>query len=485
VSPPAHAVARVDADDGQWDLLPLRFERLDSSRVLLTNVVGEHLVITDQDLVALVDHGELSVGLAARLRARQMIRRRDDDLALDLLAMKLRTRHRRLADFTSLHMFVVTLRCEHACGYCQVSRRGAGRLEYDMSDETARRSLDLAFRSPAPAMKIEFQGGEPLLNFDLIRLIVHEAKNHNEQAGKDLAFVIATNLALLDDEVIEFCREHDVYISTSLDGPAPLHDRNRPRPGGDSWRRTVAGIERVQRDLGPDRIGALMTTTRESLSMPEAIIDTYRELGLTDVFLRPLSPYGFARRRSESMAYEVDRWLEFYERGLRHILGLNRSGVPVTEVYASFVLKKMLSNDDPGYVDLQSPAGLGIGGLVYNYDGDVYAADEGRMLAEMGDHTFRLGNIHSSSYAEMLTSDVLLDSLDLSFSGSTPMCADCAFEPFCGSDPLYHHAVFGDVVGRKPESAFCRRNMGVFRLLLDLYERDADARRVFRRWAAR
>ncbi len=51
----------------------------------------------------------------------------------------------------------------------------------------------------------------------------------------------------------------------------------------------------------------------------------------------------------------------------------------------------MLTNDDPGYVDLTSPAGIGIGAIVYNYDGDVYASDEGRMLAEMGDTTFRLG----------------------------------------------------------------------------------------------
>ena len=75
----------------------------------------------------------------------------------------------------------------------------------------------------------------------------------------------------------------------------------------------------------------------------------------------------------------------------------------------------MLTNDDPGYVDLTSPAGIGIGALVYNYDGDVYASDEGRMLAEMGDTTFRLGNLHEDSYAEIMLSDALLDPLEESF----------------------------------------------------------------------
>ena len=55
-----------------------------------------------------------------------------------------------------------------------------------------------------------------------------------------------------------------------------------------------------------------------------------------------------------------------------------------------------------------SPAGIGLGALVYNYDGDVYASDEGRMLAEMGDHTFRLGNCRSSSYADIMLSEQLL-----------------------------------------------------------------------------
>ena len=53
------------------------------------------------------------------------------------------------------------------------------------------------------------------------------------------------------------------------------------------------------------------------------------------------------------------------------------------------------------------------------------------------------------------------------------MCSDCAFEPYCGADPTYHHATTGDFLGRKPTSGFCRRNMAIFKLLLDRYEGDA------------
>ena len=75
-----------------------------------------------------------------------------------------------------------------------------------------------------------------------------------------------------------------------------------------------------------------------------------------------------------------------------------------------------------------------------------------------------------------MLSDALLDPLEESFALSAPMCSDCAFEPYCGADPVYHHATSGDFVGRKPVSAFCRRNMAIFKLLLERYEIDPYAR---------
>ena len=129
-----------------------------------------------------------------------------------------------------------------------------------------------------------------------------------------------------------------------------------------------------------------MTTTERSLDRVRDIIDCYLEQGLTDIFLRPLSPYGFAIKTKSHAAYDVERWLDFYKSGLDYILELNARGVPVVERYASLILKKMLTNADPGYVDLMSPAGIGISVLVYNYDGDVFASDEARMLGRNARH---------------------------------------------------------------------------------------------------
>jgi uncharacterized protein len=471
------------APSADWQLLPFRFERL-NGRVLLTNLVGEHVLLSGEDFDRFAERSlPADSPLVRRLRAKHVIRENSDELPVELLALKARTRYRRLAEFTSLHIFVASLRCEHSCPYCQVSRQSSDRDAYDMSSETAALGLESVFRSPSTNVKIEFQGGEPLLNFDLIEEVVLQAKARNEVAQKNLGFVIATNLALLDDRVLDFCRAHDVFISTSLDGPADLHNKNRPRPDRNSWELATEGIRRVREELGVDRVSALMTTTRSSLGRVREIIDCYVEQGLTSVFLRPLSPYGFAVKTKSFDAYDVDRWLPFYEEGLDYIVELNSQGVPVVEQYAGIILKKMFTNDDPGYVDLTSPSGIGIGAIVYNYDGDVYASDEGRMLAEMGDTTFRLGNLHEDSYEEIMLSEALLGPLEESFAASAPMCSDCAFEPYCGADPTYHHATTGDFLGRKPMSGFCRRNMAIFKLLLDRYEGDPSTRALFRTWA--
>jgi His-Xaa-Ser system radical SAM maturase HxsB len=418
------------------------------------------------------------------LKAKHFLFDEDSNVAVDLLALKVRTKLSRLANFTSLHIFVVSLRCEHSCPYCQVSRQSDDKVSFDMSMETAQKSLDLVFQSPSLGIKIEFQGGEPLLNFSLVRKIVERAEEMNRAAGKVLQFVIATNLAVLSDDVLDFCRDHDVLISTSLDGPADLHNRNRPRSGGNSYELAVSGIDRVRAALSRDHVSALMTTTEASLPRVRDIIDEYLQRGLNNIFLRPLSPYGFAIKTNWFSSYDVERWLDFYREGLDYILDLNRSGVFFVEQYSATILAKMLTPFETGYVDLMSPAGIAIAAAVYNYDGAVYASDEARMLAEMGDQTFKLGNVHTDSYADIFLSDTLLEALDTSFAASAPMCSDCAFEPYCGAEPVYHHATQGNFVGRKSVSGFCQRNMAIFRHLIKLMRDDDEIRRIFLSWVS-
>jgi uncharacterized protein len=96
-----------------------------------------------------------------------------------------------------------------------------------------------------------------------MQYIVESTKERNWAIGKDITFVACTNLSTLSDEHLDYFRKHDVLVSTSLDGPRELHDKNRPYSRGSSYETVVRNIHRVQEALGRDRISALMTTTKE------------------------------------------------------------------------------------------------------------------------------------------------------------------------------------------------------------------------------
>lgn len=467
----------------QYDLLPFKFDRLDNDYIL-TNMVGEYHIVSDTTLKKLVskeipnDSDELH-----ELRSKHFIRYKGEQAPLELLALKTRTQKSRLAEFTNLHMFVVSLRCDHSCPYCQVSRQSDDKISFDMTEEIAEKAVDFCFKSPNGSIKIEFQGGEPLLNFEIVKFVVLTAEKRNETEKRNLQFVIATTLSLVTDEILQFCSKHKICISTSLDGPEQLHNSNRPRQNKDSYQRFVYGLKKAREILGYDQVSALMTTTELSLSQPKEIVDEYLKFGFDGIFLRALSPYGFAVKTKKYESYDTESWLKFYFEGLDYIIELNKKGIKFTEFFAATILTKMLTNNDPGFVDLMTPSGIGVAAIVFNYDGDVYASDESRMLAEMGDKTFQIGNLLKNSYQEIILSDKLLDPIESSFSSSAPMCSDCAFEPYCGSDPVFHHAMYKDFLGRKSESSFCSRNMSIFKYLIKKMRDDSDAAKIFRGWA--
>jgi uncharacterized protein len=468
-----------------YRLLPFRFMRWHKDEVLVTNECGEYEFLTADTFQAFAT-GLLNPAdtVYQNLKAKHFLSDSESVVPLELLATKVRTKRSFLEGFTRLHLFVTTLRCDHTCPYCQVSRVTEDRTKFDMTIDTARRAVDWVFQSPAKELKIEFQGGEPTLNWDVLAYVVQASSKRAVTEGRSVEYVIATNLSSLTDEMLNYCREHKIHLSTSLDGPAVLHNQNRPRPGRDSHERVMANLGRARAALGNDRVSALMTTTPASLDCPIEIIDEYVALGFDSVFLRPVSPYGFATRTGLHRSYSPQRFLEFYKAGLAHVIELNRCGVHLVEAYSQLLLRKMLTPFPVGYVDLQSPAGTVLGALVYNYDGAVYASDEGRMLAEMNDYSFKVGELSRDSYREVMTSTKVRALVEQSCLETLPGCSECAYLPYCGADPVFNWATQGDIVGYRPTSAFCQRQMGMFRHLFELLRSDdVFVRRLLLTWA--
>lgn len=457
-----------------------------AAQILLSNDFGDYAVLNaDHHARFRTDPRLLPLGRFRDLEARSLLPTKSDANWSGLEEAAFNTRKAFALEGPSLHIFVVTLRCDHSCQYCQVSRASIDASGFDMTLDDAAHAVRRVFESPSQNLTIEFQGGEPALRFDLVRFIVDEAEALNLEAGRNLSFAMVSTLHHLSQADLEYCRDHEIKLSTSIDGPKALHDRQRPNPGRDAWQLTVDGLERARSVVGHENVSALPTISRAALNDPMALVDQYRDLGFATIFLRPISPYGFALKTRKAIGYDIDEFISFYEAALTYILELNAAGEPLEETYAAILLRHILTPFHSGYLDLRSPAGAGLGVLVYNYDGQVYPADEARMAAKTGDDRFALGHV-SDSFDTLMSSEAMKWLMTGSVAEALPGCSECAFVPFCGSDPVFHATVHGDPAADRRGSDFCRKHTAIFRILFNLIaEGDPETMRTFVSWALR
>lgn len=336
--------------------------------------------------------------------------------------------------------------------------------------------------SPSKSVVMEFQGGEPLLAFDLVKWMTETAAARAVGAGKSVSFVICTNLTLLTDQHLELFKAHDIAISTSIDGPADLHNQNRRMRGTASHDIVVRNIHRCHEVLGDGSVSALMTTTVHSLGRAHEIIDEYVALGMRSIFLRELNPYGYAAKSEKAFGYSTAEFIEFFREALHYIIDLNRRGTMFSESFTATLLRKILTPFGVGFVDLQSPTGEGFGVVLYNHDGGVYASDESRMLAEMGDQAFRLGSVEDN-YQGLFFGDTMQCIAAAGCAEALPGCSDCVYVPYCGADPVRHYRTQGDLIGHRPSSSFCRKHKAIFEIIFDLLVNGSpEAREILLSW---
>ncbi len=465
-----------------------RFRRLGPDRTLITNLEGRWLVLSDADFTAYAT-GTVEPGSALHARlADGNFSRASWDEAKARAAIARRKAF--LGNGPSLHAMVVTLRCNETCVYCHASRTDMDATHTDMTPDVAERAVDLAFQSTSPSITIEFQGGEPLVRFDLVRHIVEYAEHKHESAKKRLEFTMVSNLSLMDDDKLAFLLDHKVQICTSIDGPRDIHDKQRKLPMASAYDETTRWIKTINeayaaRGLDPAlyHVEALVTTTKALLSRPKELVDTYAELGCRALFLRPIDPFGFASKTAKLVEYPRADYHRFYREATDHILDLNRQGTQMIERYAAILLTKILRGEEPNFLDLRSPAGAGISMLAYSYDGDVYTCDEGRMLAAQGDPTFRLGNVFESTYRDLVGHPTVRAMVIASNLDGQPDCVDCTYNPYCGIQTTHNHKTQGSIFGRMRESNVCAVHKGIQDYLFGkLADGEPHVLEAFERW---
>lgn len=455
---------------------------------------GKYLLTNDAWLYALLSEEEFTDYITGKLWGQKKIELQDKYFYKDVpgysnaVQSLYNQRNQFLAFGPSLHMIVTTLRCNHKCQYCHAAVAPMTAKNLDMTIDTARKVVDTIFYTSNPNVTIEFQGGESLVNWEVVQFVIEYAEQKAQYLKKNLSFALVTNLSLMDEEKLQYLLDHHIWICTSLDGDKETHNWQRPFSDGDSYEKVTYWIKRIREAYAERwRTGgapALLTLTRPALENYKKVIDAYVDLGLDVVWLRWLNPYGFAAAEKEKLSYTPEEFITFFHKAMDYILELNRKGILLREMISQVYLTKIIRGIDPNFMDLRSPSGPAIGCVAYNYNGDVYASDESRMLGRMGMHDFLMTPMlddPEATYRAMALSEVTKIAVQTSTLDGLPGYNDHVYKPYMWVDMIYAYTQDGN-----PYSSFMKDNRNKMQLArIDyLFEKmqDPEIKQIFETW---
>lgn len=460
-----------------------------ADKLLLTNDAGEWELLTEPEFNDLLA-GRIAAGHPrfAELQRKGFLL---EGLDLDALAAGVAQRTRHMRRGAHLHVVTLTRRRVPAAANAQTAAAG----DDDMSSATAEKIVDLALQSTSPSITFELQGhaGEPLFNFDVLRHLVEYAVSRNKRAaGKSLTFKLLSNFTGMTEEAAQWLIANDVLVRTTFDGPARVHDWNRKWTRGSTHADVVRWIEYLNSagaGLGRDpalwHVDTLTVTTRKTMEAWRDVVDEHVARKMRSICLRPLDAVRFDPETWATIGYTAEEYIDFYRRILDYILELNRGGVDITERMASIFLTRILTSEDLGIVDIQSPCGDGTGQLAYDVDGRVFPCDEARVVDALGDPIFEIGHVGNLMLEDAVRHPTVRSIAAASLLDAQPMCADCWNKPFCGFSPVHDFATQGTLFGQRPRCFECKEHMAVSRKLFELLaDGDATTAEILKRWVS-
>jgi His-Xaa-Ser system radical SAM maturase HxsB len=450
---------------------PLRFKQFSPrSDLLFANEAGMFFASDDEFLERYV-RGKLTDADRSFLQDGGMAFDREGDLDYAAHMFRWANRFARPGGMDYV-ILVPTLRCNLACGYCQVSRVNENTPGFDWSEDILESALSFLGGLKTQRIKIEFQGGEPLLRLDILETVRDFCRERFEASE----FVVCTNLQRVEPNAWQFLASPDTYVSTSLDGDLDTHSRQRTK-SNDLTAAFETNLERAVSEF-PGRVSALPTLDVMRLPDPVSIIETFGRFGLRSIFLRPVNHQGFARKRYS--AVDVTKaWNEFHSSFIDAAIEHNwRSELPIEEYYFTHCLRRIMRPGQDSHTDLRNPALLGKSFVVIDHDGTFYPTDEARMQTRIGAVDLSCGHVKDG-----IVHDRLEQLNSSSINNFDPDCMHCPYQPYCGIDVIDDISRYGRIDVPKHDTDFCRRHMHLFDKAFELlYSDDPKVKKSLGIW---
>ncbi len=351
----------------------------------------------------------------------------------DIFAPEAETLKQRNAGTIKALCLHVAHTCNLNCSYCFASQGKYHGERALMSYEVGKRALDFLIEHSAGRrnLEVDFFGGEPLMNWEVVKQLVAYARSREQECRKHFRFTLTTNGMLINDDVIDFANREMSNVVLSLDGRKEVHDRFRvDYAGHGSWERIVPRFRRLVEARGHKDYYMRGTFTHAN---PDFVkdIETMLELGFTELSMEPVvCPAGDPMALTEE---DLPVLFDQYEQLARLMLERHRAGKPFTFYHYMLDLA-----DGPCIYKRISGCGSGTEYMAVTPWGDLYPCHQ-----FVGEERFRLGDIWQGVTNHAIQSEFAACNVY-----AHPECAGCWAKLYCsgGCAANAYHAT-GSVTG--------------------------------------
>jgi uncharacterized protein len=306
--------------------------------------------------------------------------------------------------------------CNLNCAYCFASQGKYHGERAVMSLDVGKRALDFLIENSGTRriLEVDFFGGEPLMNWQVVKDTVAYARSIEQEKGKNFRFTLTTNGMLIDDEVIDFCNKEMHNVVLSLDGRKHIHDHLRKDYAGNgSYDRIVPKFQKLAAARGGRDYYMRGTFTHNNVDFTEDIFHMadlgFTELSMEPVVCAPGDPYALTEE-------DLPKLFEQYELLAMEMLKRRREGRPITFYHYMIDLQS-----GPCIYKRIAGCGSGTEYMAVTPWGELYPCHQ-----FVGDEKYSMGDLWKG-----VTNTELRDRFKQVSAYSRPECRDCWARLYC------------------------------------------------------
>lgn len=306
--------------------------------------------------------------------------------------------------------------CNLACKYCFAEEGEYHGRRALMSLEVGKKALDFLIENSGNRrnLEVDFFGGEPLMNWDVVKELVRYGRSKEKEYDKNFRFTLTTNGVLLDDEVMEFVNKEMSNVVMSLDGRKEINDKMRPfRNGKGSYDLIVPKFQKLAESRKQTNYYIRGTFTRNNLDFSNDVIE-YADLGFKQMSIEPVvadpdEPYALREEDIPKILEEYDKLAVEYIKRYKENRGFNFFHFMIDLKQGPCVLKRMAG------------CGSGTEYLAVTPWGDLYPCHQ-----FVGQEEFLLGNVFDG-----ITNTAVRDEFKLCNVYAKDKCKECFAKFYC------------------------------------------------------